>query len=691
MACSPNNSYVCGTAAGLGEGDNRQAGDGGINKNKTKPIKPFFPCLACNVDGVTNLQSITHSMDTCDIWNGFSVKEKEKRVKCKKHPFAKNHTTESCPFSNITKCRICSGTCHHFLLCPRRKASTNSTITKTMTSKTNLLPVMVQTAFVNTPKGVGLGAMFDLCSTDHYITHKKAKKLGCRGQEVELIVEGIKGVEYTEHTMLYEVTLVDKTGATHSYMCYGLDKISSAAPPPDKKSYKEMCKRFGISPDEVKKPTNIDILISMRRATHHPNPVKVLGEMILYEGIYGKVFGGEDPDLKFTPHQRSYPVMVMEVDRRTSQTMRTVVKSATVVSSAKSEKLFLDYFKEDNIGVECNPKCGGCRCGQCPVGAKSMSLKDEREYEKFKSNLKYEKDGTTDDPGPYWRTSFPWNVDRNQLINNKSAVLGVMNATKRKLGKDPVWEEVYENQLKDLINRGVAKEVKDEELSDWIKEGGKTYYIAHQMALNPASKTTPVRVVFNSSQVFHGYSLNSSWDLGPDIMSNLHGVLLRFRKDLVGGQGDITKMFYMVRITKEEEMMQLFVWQFKGEDKLKTFAMTRLVMGNKPSSNISIVAVKETAQLEDCQTKYPVAYQALMSDSYVDNVFLTAPDTDTLVQGITEIETVAAKGGFKFKEWIVSGQNIPEKKVSIKLPNAIDPDEEKALGVSGVNKKQEYN
>ena len=73
-----NNSYVCGTAAGQGGGGNRQAGYGGINNNnKNKPIKPFFPCLACNVDGVTNLESTTHSMDTCDIWNGFSVKEKE--------------------------------------------------------------------------------------------------------------------------------------------------------------------------------------------------------------------------------------------------------------------------------------------------------------------------------------------------------------------------------------------------------------------------------------------------------------------------------------------------------------------------------------------------------------------------------------------------------------------------------------
>ena len=98
-----------------------------------------------------------------------------------------------------------------------------------------------------------------------------------------------------------------------------------------------------------------------------------------------------------------------------------------------------------------------------------------------------------------------------------------MNATKRKLSKDPAWEEIYERQLKDLIERGVAREVPDAELRDWIAKGGKTYYIAHQMALNPSSKTTPVRVVFNSSQLFHGYSLNTSWDLGPDIMSNLLG------------------------------------------------------------------------------------------------------------------------------------------------------------------------
>ena len=163
-----------------------------------------------------------------------------------------------------------------------------------------LLPVMVQTAYVKSPGGIKIGVMFDLCSTDNYITHKRAKRLGCEGVDVELIVEGIKGVEYTENTKLYEVSLTDKTGTVHTYQCYGLEKITSTAPPPDKNSYKVMCKKFGVKPEEVQKPTEIDILISMRRSSHHPGPAKVNGDMTLYEGIYGKVFGGCDPDLKFT-------------------------------------------------------------------------------------------------------------------------------------------------------------------------------------------------------------------------------------------------------------------------------------------------------------------------------------------------------------------------------------------------------
>ena len=109
-------------------------------------------------------------------------------------------------------------------------------------------------------------------------------------------------------------------------------------------------------------------------------------------------------------------------------------------------------------------------------------------------------------------------VPKEELVFNKSAVLGVMNATAKKLAKNPTWRQVYETQPKDIVSRGFAREVKDEELLE--NRDRVTYYIAHQMAINPGS---------NCSQVYRGYSLNSSLALGPENgLNSLHAILLRF-------------------------------------------------------------------------------------------------------------------------------------------------------------------
>ena len=62
--------------------------------------------------------------------------------------------------------------------------------------------------------------------------------------------------------------------------------------------------------------------------------------------------------------------------------------------------------------------------------------------------------------------------------------------------------------------------------------------------------------MFNLSQVHEGNSLNSCLDLGPHVMNNLHGILMRFCEDKVAAQGDIKKLFYTLRVTKEDDFMQ---------------------------------------------------------------------------------------------------------------------------------------
>ena len=77
-----------------------------------------------------------------------------------------------------------------------------------------------------------------------------------------------------------------------------------------------------------------------------------------------------------------------------------------------------------------------------------------------------------------------------------------------------------------------------------------------------------------------GQSLNTSWSKGPNMLNSLHGVLFGFREDFVAAQGNIKKMFYQVRIEKDEQFMQLWLWKFPQDAKIRTFCMTRLVMGN---------------------------------------------------------------------------------------------------------------
>ena len=112
--------------------------------------------------------------------------------------------------------------------------------------------------------------------------------------------------------------------------------------------------------------------------------------MTLYGGLLGKTFSGRDSSLSFQQHVASYPSKAVPVF--------STVRSFKAIRSITDQEI-LTMFREDKIGAECNPKCGACACGKCPLGSKTMSIKDEREYKKFCENMYLDEIGTEDDPG----------------------------------------------------------------------------------------------------------------------------------------------------------------------------------------------------------------------------------------------------------------------------------------------------
>ena len=179
-------------------------------------------------------------------------------------------------------------------------------------------------------------------------------------------------------------------------------------------------------------------------------------------------------------------------------------------------------------------------------------------------------------------------VSSSLLPNNYHVALAKLRNTEKRLIADPLWACKYSEQMQDMADRGVAHRLSDEEIEEW---DGPVFYLSHLAVENPNSVSTPVRIVFNSSQPFKGVSLNSCLAKGPDsFRTNLLGILLRFREDFVVIVGDIRKTYNSVRLEKLEQHTHRFLWRNLENRKPDIWTITRVNMGDKPAGAIAIEA-----------------------------------------------------------------------------------------------------
>jgi len=171
-----------------------------------------------------------------------------------------------------------------------------------------------------------------------------------------------------------------------------------------------------------------------------------------------------------------------------------------------------------------------------------MTLAEEREVEIMKEGLTYVK-GDSHSEEPHWHSRYPWLEDPASLPDNKRTVEAPFLRTEKQLAKEPEWKVAYTSQVHDMVDRGAAIKLSKEAINNWK---GPVWYVSHHIAPNPHSVTTPVRLVWNSSQKCRGVSLNDLLMKGPDVLNQIRAVLLRFRCGVHAALGDIKKMYNSV-------------------------------------------------------------------------------------------------------------------------------------------------
>jgi len=583
----------------------------------------------------------------------------------------------------------------------------STTVCASSSNKPKEYPVIMMLLEVTTNSGQLIGTLIDLASDTNYISTEAAERLKLNGEDIKMIVQGVGGMEKTVITKRYTLRLRIKTPkgtvTEHKLLCYGLDNIAKV----NQAVIPEQLQKFfpDVATEDLIRPEKIDLLISHREGRLVPQPTKVEGDLVLWDGPLGKTVGGTHPELF-----EEVDLAVHRSDTHFARSMRTasrayreilvdlaglseaqVENGETIIrSAAATNKEVFEWFKWDSVGAACDPQCGGCKCGRCPPGGKEMTLGEERDLEIIKECLTYvqaDKHCGT----PHWDAAYPWKGDPVTLPNNRRAVEATFLNTEKRLEKEPEWKAAYREQIHEMVSRGAAAKLTKDEIDSWK---GPTWYISHLVAPNPHSSTTPVRIVWNSSQEFLGVSLNDLLHKGPDVLNPIRGVLLRFRSGLYAALGDVKKMYNSVWLKDKEVHLHRFLWRDRPEDDIEVFVVVRVNIGDKPAGCIAQVAMRETANLPQFAAMVEER-RVLVEDSYVDDILTSHDDIKTLEKITKGVEEILKAGGFSLKPWIFSGQSgrsgasanssncgkAMSAPKTLVLPNQMLDEESKALGV----------
>ena len=320
------------------------------------------------------------------------------------------------------------------------------------------------------------------------IRQETAETLGLKGKDVSITITKVGGEEETMKTKEYNVqlTCIDNN-KRFTVKAIGIHSISDEVPAVKTSHLPEV---LGLPNTRFRRGKgHVDLLIGIDNAHMHAGETRQVDHLLARKSPLGwVVFGGK-------PEQISDVTNILHV------------KYASPID-------LTDFWTTETMGVAVKP---------CVCNADKLT-QTEREEAKLieESCFKVENQ---------WMIPYPWKKDPNLLPDNRGLAIKRLESTERRLKRNPEQAEAYCKQMEEMENMKFARKLSKEEQD---KYNGPVHYIPHHAVLRPDKKSTPVRIVFNSSSTFQGHVLNDYWKKGPDLLNGIFGVVLRFREKEVG-------------------------------------------------------------------------------------------------------------------------------------------------------------
>ena len=219
----------------------------------------------------------------------------------------------------------------------------------------------------------------------------------------------------------------------------------------------------------------------------------------------------------------------------------------------------------------------------------------------------------------HYEVPMLWHDPACVLPDNRAAAEKRFTTLTKKLSRDPVFESRYCSTMQGYIDKEYARKMDPDEINN---TRDRTWYLPHHSVINP-KKPEKVRVVFDAAATYRGTSLNNALLTGPDLLNSLFGVLQRFRTKPIAIVGDITDMFYQVKVPPQDSDSLRFLWKdnIKSNGAPDVYKMDVHIFGAKDSPCCANYALRRVAS--DVVSSSEILKHAILNNFYVN---LAGPD-----------------------------------------------------------------
>ena len=146
---------------------------------------------------------------------------------------------------------------------------------------------------------------------------------------------------------------------------------------------------------------------------------------------------------------------------------------------------------------------------------------------------------------------------------------------RRKLNKDPVLFQNYNKIFQDYETNSIIERVPTSD----VPNVGNVHHLPHRAVVRHDRTTTKVRPVFDASAKTTGPALNECLYAGPNLLSLIIDILLRFRTNKIAILSDIKQAFLNIRIHPDHVNYLRFLW-FAENDEILVYRFLSVVRLN---------------------------------------------------------------------------------------------------------------